>query len=235
MRDVCVRNAAHGRGGARMTPISAPAVPGSQTSSLLLTLSIGLQLLAFFVVLNTNASPDLGRTRAVVASVQQSFNPRAVAPADVLTTGLATAAAQTALRTSISEAFNPVLNGQDMIVRADGDLMWVTSPPAAFFEPDTDKLRAVLPVLDRVVGVLAQPPAGLRYELMVTIAAPRDRAEVAMRQAGLMAEDLLRRGLPPAALSLGTQETAVAAVTLTFIVLPEDAAALGALRGMGRT
>jgi|GEM_PF-6323942 len=216
-----------------MTQFIPAASQSNPTSSLVLTLSIGLQLLAFFVVLNAGAAPDPDRTRAVVASVQQSFNPRVTPPADALSAGLAKAAAQTALRTSISDAFSPVLLGRDMIVRADSDLMWVTAPAAAFFEPDTDKLRAVLPVLDRVVAALAAPPAGLRYELMVTIATS-DTA-VAARQSGVMAEDLLRRGLNQAALSLGTLRAPEPTVTLTFIVLSDDEAPLGAVRKAGRS
>lgn len=214
-----------------MTPFISDSPQSNQTSSLVLTLSIGLQLLAFFVVLNAGATPDVDRTRAVVASVQQSFNPSLAPPADAMTTGLAKAAAQTALRTSISDAFSPVLDGRDMIVRADGDLMWVTAPAAAFFEPDTDKLRAVLPVLDRVVAALDAPTPGLRYELMVTIATPD--SDVAARQAGVMAEDLLRRGLKPAALSLGTLRAPTPTVTLTFIVLAEDDTSFSIARKAG--
>jgi hypothetical protein len=214
-----------------MTQVHATSSQSNQTASLLLTLSIGLQLLAFFVVLNAGSTPDLDRTRAVVASVKQSFSAQPAA-ADAATAGAAKSAAQTALRTSISDAFSPVLIGRDVIVRVDGDLMWVTAPAAAFFEPDTGRLRAVLPVLDRVVAALAAPAPGVRYELMVALSGPANEATLAAAQAGVMAEDLLRRGLPPAALSLGTLTDEQRSVTLTFIVLSDDDASSPSLRGL---
>ncbi len=43
-----------------------------QTASLMLTLSTGLQLLAFFVVLNATAKPDAVRSRTLMKSFEES-------------------------------------------------------------------------------------------------------------------------------------------------------------------
>lgn len=206
---------------------------GNQNSSLVLTLSIGLQLLAFFVVLNANTKPDESRSQAVLVSVQTAFNPSAVSS----TTGPAVnkAAAQVALRSSISDAFSPVLDGRDVVVRTDGDLLWVKAPLAVFFDPETRALRASLPVLDRVIAVINAPPDNLRYEMLVTIPGS-DSADVnAAMQAGALAEDLLHRGLTRNVFSLGVVASPDRIVTLTFAALAEDDGSLGALIGRVRS
>ena len=200
---------------------------GNQNSSLVLTLSIGLQLLAFFVVLNASTKPDETRSQAVLVSVQTAFNPSAVSA----TRGLAgnKAAAQVALRSSISDAFSPVLDGRDVIVRTDGDLLWVKAPLAVFFDPETNVLRASLPVLDRMIAVLNAPPDNLRYEMLVTIPGANSADTIAAAQAGALAEDLLHRGLTRNVFSLGIVTAPERSVTLTFAALAEDDGSLGAL------
>jgi hypothetical protein len=210
--------------------MTAPA-QSNQTSSLMLTLSIGLQLLAFFVVLNATAIPDAARTQAVVASVQQSFNPYALDVALGNKTETKKIAAQTALRSSISDAFNRVLNGRDVVVRNDGEVLWVKAPMAAFFEPETRLLRAVLPVLDRISAVLESPPEGLRYEMLITISDIDGADGQSALQAGVLAEDLLRRGFKPSSFSIGAVAATERAIILTFVVLADDEQPLGTLIG----
>jgi hypothetical protein len=203
----------------------------NQTPSLMLTLSISLQLLAFFVVLNATAIPDAARARAVVASVHQSFNPKALEVALDSTTEIKKNAAQVALRSSISDAFSRVLDGRDVVVRNDGEVLWVKAPTAAFFEPETTALRAVLPVLDRIATVLETPPEGLRYEMLITISDSDGPGGQAASQAGALAQDLLRRGFKPSSFSLGAIVAPERAIILTFVVLAEDEQALGTLIG----
>lgn len=207
------------------------AAGSNQTSSLVLTLSIGLQLLAFFVVLNATTKPDESRSKAVLASVQSSFNPSAVATTKPITTNKS--AAQVALRSSISDAFSPVLDGRDVIVRTDGDLLWVKAPLAVFFDPDTQTLRTSLPVLDRLIAVLNAPPDNMRYEMLVTISGFEGKASFA--QAGALAEDLLSRGLTRNVFSLGLVSAPERSVTLTFIALSEEETSLGAFAERGRS
>ncbi len=199
-----------------------PSATGNQTASLVLTLSIGLQLLAFFVVLNATTAPDAARSRAVIASVQQSFRINSTVPTADQTAAANKSAAQVVLRSSISEAFNRVLDGRDIVVRSDGDVLWVKAPVAAFFEPETQALRAVLPVLDRIAMVLDTPPDGLRYEMLITISNVDGANGVAAVQAGALAADLLRRGFSPSSFSLGAVAALEPTVTLAFVVRAED-------------
>ena len=200
----------------------------NQTSSLVLTLSIGLQLLAFFVVLNVSTTPDDERMRAVVASVKQTFGTDKSQDVKQLQS-VAKAAAQVALRSSLSEAFSRVLEGDDIIVRNDGDVLWVRTPATAIFDQQTQQLRPVLPVLDRVIDVLRAPPEGLRYEMLVTISEDETVTTAASAQAGTLAADLLRRGLPMSSFSLGIQSGTDRTVTFTFVVMSDNEAPFASL------
>jgi len=131
---------------------------GNQNSSLVLTLSIGLQLLAFFVVLNASTKPDESRSQAVLVSVKTAFNSSAIPSA----TGPAVnkAAAQVALRSSISDAFSPVLDGRDVVVRTDGDLLWVTRNMAQDQRQGSPANRAEANEDDRSVPCCMNGPLG---------------------------------------------------------------------------
>jgi hypothetical protein len=222
-------DAAH-RGVRPMMPstVTPSSSSSNQTSSLVLTLSIGLQLLAFFVVLNASTTPDNERMRAVVASVQQSFGNDAAADPRALQSA-AKAAAQVALRSSISDAFSRVLEGQNVLVRNDGDVLWVRTPSAAIFEPDTNKLRAVLPILDRLTSILSAPSEGLRYEMLITLSEDETIGSFVPAQAGALAADLLRRGLTASSFSLGTQSGTERTITFMFVVLADTDAPLSAI------
>jgi hypothetical protein len=209
-------------------PVTPSSSSSNQTSSLVLTLSIGLQLLAFFVVLNASTTPDDDRMRAVVASVQQTFGNDDVADLRALQSAAKTAA-QVALRSSISDAFSRVLEGQDVLVRNDGDVLWVRTPSAVLFEPDTNRLRSVLPILDRLTSILSAPPEGLRYEMLITISEDETIGPFVPAQAGALAADLLRRGLTASSFSLGTQSGTDRTITFMFVVLTDADAPLSAI------
>ena len=219
------------------TPMSTrqrPALLGGQDPMLILSLSLNLMLLAFFVMLNASADIDTARARSVLDGVQQTFATPQVddsQPAAQTTK----AVAQDALRSSLSTAFVPVLEGRDVVVRSQADRLLVSAPYAAFFEPDTDALRASLPVLDRLAAILAAPPDGLRYEILITVNAPARDYSLATRQAGSLAEDILRRGVAPALLTVGAAPAPDRSVDLVFMVLGDEDSSLSVISGMDRS
>ncbi|MBL8642864.1 MAG: hypothetical protein JNK21_02940 [Rhodospirillaceae bacterium] len=215
------------------TPERAPARPfvrlrGDQSPTLLLLLSLNLLLIVFFVVLNFNATTDVQRSRNVLASVQTTFSD-VVAPSNNLeAASVAKSAAQDALRTSVSSAFASVLEGQDVIVRNAADRFSVIAPAAVLFEPGTNALRPVLPVLNRISAILKAPAEGFRYEMIVTLGVDEASEALAVSQAGILAEDLLRRDFAATDFAVGTAPAETHDVTFTFLVLSEDSAAAGA-------
>jgi hypothetical protein len=208
-------------------PFARPFVTlrGDQSPTLLLLLALNLLLIVFFVVLNANATTDLSRSRDVLAGVQKSFGDDVVLPKGSDVTSVAKSQAQDALRTSVSTAFQSVLDGQDIIVRNEADRFSVIAPMAAFFEPETQALRASLPVLNRISAILKTPADGFRYEMIVTIDAGAI-ADHQLSQAGALAEDMLRRDFATGVFAVGLGATATNTVVFTFQVLTDDAVAL---------
>ncbi|MBL8631239.1 MAG: hypothetical protein JNM81_16515 [Rhodospirillaceae bacterium] len=217
----------------------APARPfvrllGNQSPTLLLLLALNLLLIVFFVVLNVNATSDVQLTRNVLASVHKSFGDEIVVPTNLEVTSVAKSAAQDALRTSVSTAFASVLDGEDIVVRNEGDRFSVTTPMAAFFEPDTELLRASLPVLNRIAAILNAPAEGFRYEMIVTLDADTQHTGPIIKQAGALAEDLLRRDFRATTFAVGLMSDAAGRdaartdmprnVTFSFQVLTDDVA-----------
>jgi hypothetical protein len=199
--------------------VGLPRVFGDQSPMLLLSLSLNLMLLAMFVVLNATANLDQKRVDVVLESVQRSFGDT---PAPTLVPASSVRrdrGVQDALRSSLSEAFESVLQGDDLVIHGEADRLWVSTPGAALFEP-SGALRAALPVFDRLVAVLNAPPADARYELLVVLPAPT--AHAAADRAGILAEDLLRRGLRPDLLNIGAIDSGGDLVRFTFVVLTNN-------------
>jgi GGDEF domain-containing protein len=196
---------------------------GNQSSTLLMLLALNLLLIVFFVVLNVNATTDTQKTRNVLASVQKSFSDDINVPTNLEVTSVAKSAAQDALRTSVSTAFASVLEGEDIIVRNEADRFSVIAPLAAFFDPETTQLRATLPVFNRIAEILNAPADGFRYEMIATIDADIANMAPIIKQAGVLAEDLLRRDFRATTFSVGLIPANTQNVTFTFQVLSDDA------------
>jgi hypothetical protein len=194
---------------------------GNQNPMLLLSLSLNLMLLAVFVVLGASADLDRKRVDLVLTSVQRSFGRPAADDAEAGVRASRERMIQDALRSSVSEAFKSVLQGEDVVVRREADRVAVAVPEAALFDAGTGGLRAALPVLDRLVGVLNAPPAEVRYELIVTLPDRPSQTPDAAAKAGLLAQDLSRRGLQPGLLSVGMIGAARDLISFTFVVSAE--------------
>ncbi len=87
-------------------------------------------------------------------------------------------------------------------------------PASSLFKPASDRLRSARTALvDRLAGAIAAATTqDLRYELAVLLgvgaasgegAALRDPRSLEVRRAGVVAQRLLDKGLPPATLSIG--------------------------------
>ncbi len=196
---------------------------GNQSSTLLMLLALNLLLIVFFVVLNVNATTDVQKTRNVLASVQKSFSDEINVPTNLEVTSVAKSAAQDALRTSVSTAFASVLEGEDIIVRNEADRFSVIAPLAAFFDPETAQVRATLPVFNRIAAILNTPADGFRYEMIATIDADVTNMAPIIKQAGVLAEDLLRRDFRAATFAVGILPAKTNNVMFTFQVLTDDA------------
>ena len=221
-------------------PPPAPQSSESAADRVMLTLlALGLMLLAFFVVLTSAASFDQKRIKDVVRSVQMTFEhpedskTETIPPAPL---DAAYLAAVGALRAAVADVFAFVLSGDNpkSLVNSDRvnpDRVEIDVPVAVFFAQDAKEVFP-LTMLNRIVDLINDPPAGYRLELVVRASAsadtqPANRQMIEARLAAL-ADDLVHRGLPAPALSVGALEEGKAADTtastlrFTFLLLDTD-------------
>lgn len=217
---------AGGTARAGTTPGLGVRLLGNQAPTLLLLLSLNLLLIVFFVVLNANATADLERSRTVLGSLQRSFG-AGEREGELRIRPAARVAAQDALRTSVSVAFSAILDGRDVVVRNQTDRFSVTTPLAAFYEPDSGALKPALPVLSRLVEILAAPPEDYRIEMTVTVNAATEDDPLAMAQAAALAAEMLGRDVDTTLFAVGTARAVRPGLTFTFDVLPGETAETG--------
>ncbi|MDX2223541.1 MAG: hypothetical protein SFV21_12375 [Rhodospirillaceae bacterium] len=198
----------------------------------LISLSLNLILLAFFIVLNGAARLDGPRVSAALDSVRQSF---AVIPQDNETAIAAVrAAAHDRLRNAVSAAFATVVSGREVVLHATADRIDVAVPVAAIVEDQTGRVRDNLALLDRIATIVADPPTGTRYAVMATAPGGDNNTDPATI-AGDLAAALIVRGVAPALVLAGLappDRPAADGVTFSFLVLDDadDATRLAALR-----
>ena len=199
---------------------------------LLTLLALNLMLLAFFVVLNSSASFDKARLKAVSESLLSSTvrNERAAAAENSQRVVFAT------LRTAVADAFAAFLPANQIPVEhPNTDRVEVDVPADAFFENDmSPELRGVL---DRVAAIVAVPPTGYTAELYIR-GSSGDGAE---NNLAALAQGLVRRGVAPTQLSIGflnPGEASAPILRFTFLLLDADdtgiARVLSAAKGAAR-
>jgi hypothetical protein len=197
----------------------APAL-GGHGQVIVISLSLNLILLAFFIVLNDTVRYDGARVAAALDSLRREFATSSTPDVELLA---AKAQAYDALRKSVSAVFATVLSGREVVLHTTSERVDVKVPAAALIDPETGALRPALPVLDRVAAVVAAPPAGSRYAVMVAAAGQPDRT-AAYAAAGALAAALVIRGIDPALVSTGIAPRSAQArpgFVFSFLVLDE--------------
>ncbi len=161
---------------------------------MLTLLALNLMLLAFFVVLNSTASFDKARLKAVSNSLQSASarNEREAAAENTQRLVFAT------LRTAVADAFAAFLPANQIPVEhPNTDRVEVDVPAQVFFDRDTSpELRAVL---DRVAAIVAVPPQGYTAELFIR----GSTGEGAETNLATLAHELVGRGIAPTQMSIG--------------------------------
>jgi hypothetical protein len=199
---------------------------------LLMLLALSLMLLAFFVVLTSASTFDERRTLDAVKSVKMTFvrphDQRGVSEQQNVGDS-AHRAAVAALRVSISDVFAPLLVGQAPESlgndRVTPDRVEVDVPAALFFN-DGGAALYPLPIIDKIITVLSAPPTGYRMELVVRLTTSGSDNQIDHARLAILADDLVRRGLSPTALSIGTLDNlpnaAKPSLRFTFLLLDTD-------------
>ena len=197
----------------------------AQSRVMLILLSLNLMLLSFFIVLTASSNFDQTRIIDAVVGLRTTF---AGAGRDEPSgSGTASRAeVEATLRERISGAFSSVIPAGEIQLGGGGDRIDVVVPVTALFEAPDAGLRPRLPMLDRVLELLATPPAGYRFELI--LASPNFGQEpnmVAAARAETVARELAARGLDSSLLAIGSDLRAasdVPSLRFSFLVLDAD-------------
>ncbi len=223
-----------------MDGINEPQKTFGGRGTLTLFLSVYLLVLAFFILLNSIASYEEVKAKAVMESLSTTFadfGPGGTT--DPFVANFGDLAAARAFQQQMTRVFEAAIPAAQVSILRPGRLMQVELDAASLFLDDKAAIRpGQLPLLDRIVAALSAPPPGLRHELEFVIGAPPgadgalpigETPQVA--RAGAFAREMLARGAPPQALTAGLRLGSPERVRLLFRTLGEDEGRAPALVG----
>jgi hypothetical protein len=193
----------------------AGGAPKRDTNVVLL-LTLFLMLLAFFAVLSSLAAPQRARSKAVSASLSQTFRG---APDDA-------AVAREPLARALAAAVENFESRDRIAPRIVGERIQIAMPANALFELGEARLKPEAARFAAEVGrALGTSPPGWRYEAEVVIggrpygpAAPDLPADLALSRAYDLGRALARAGAPPS-LGVGVSPEGESTVILAVRVI----------------
>lgn len=189
---------------------------------LLQMLSVYLLLLAFFVVLNSISHVEAARKRAVSGSLNETFavDGRPAERTVLFTSDAGNAPSDAAMLARVGELIRTELalvQARDVI---PGRLMQVTLPASSLFAPGQEAIDPLRrPLIERVARILADTPAGMRYDVDIVVGAAGS-GQLATRRSAWLASIFAAAGAPPRSVAAGTDRQFPGKLTLTFHVRP---------------
>jgi hypothetical protein len=217
----------HGGGNRAARPLARGVLRlliGDQAPTLMVSLSLNLMLLGFFVVLTSASTFDRQRAAIAAADIRSNFGGATRDESTGVARGRRAEVAQS-LRQKISSVFSSVLPGTDVDSDIDNDRIDIVVPAAVLFDETTQLLRPVLPLLDRLAAVLADVPAGYRFESTISSAVhDREPALDAATRAEAIATGFMSRGVDARLISVGAanNRSPIPTVGFSFMVLDLD-------------
>ena len=215
-------------------------------STVMVSLSLYLIILAFFILMNAISHPEDQRAKGVLDSISSTFKsfPRSfVAPLD-LSVGGAGFSDAAGFEDSIRELFESAFP----LVRITPSVWYnqieVTLPVDSLFAPGQAKIQGRNePMLDRLAKILSRRAPGLRFELEALLSSPplgndtpHSDSALYVERAGAIARELSARGVPPAHISAGIEERDPEWLRLLFMIrsIDEPAATFASAPSAGR-
>lgn len=178
---------------------AAPRKKATGTANLVLLLSLYLILLAFFILLDSRATPNVPRSKAVIDSLSESFAP-VVSPDAIDPNGEESGSSgdrrrdHRAMATYLKSALplveiDDVGAGRVMRVKVDSDALFKTGGVSV--RPEA------LPVLRRMANVLAAQPRGFHHAADLFLAVPfDDPAPLASGRAAALLDEFAALDVP---------------------------------------
>lgn len=198
---------------------------------LIQVLSVYLLLLAFFILLNNVASVETARSKAVAGSLRSTFasDGRPTDHPARLTSALGTVLADAALEERLGALVRTELDFAELRVIEPGRTLELSLNERALFRGDgiaIDPLRR--PFVERIAGVVATPPVGVRYdtdillagELLPSRGGAGDAVDEPAARAAFLAAVLIGAGAPAGAIAVGVESGREGWLRMLFNVRP---------------
>jgi hypothetical protein len=224
---------ATGRSGAGGVRGGAEApVPGESNAIAvqLLSLSLFLLLLVFFIVLNAQADRHAGRTHAVLSSLENRYPTFAIHPRlreghDPVASRSGTVLAADRVE-GMGELFASTVAVSKVTVVTPGRLVEVRLPADGLFVPGSARLRTDrYGLIDRVVDSLRRPREGERLEVDALLAiddSVPSQPPGPVQRAASLARALVTGGAPPESVSVGIERGEAGSARLLFSLRSTD-------------
>lgn len=199
-------------------PIMSPASAsdrGNNAPVISLFLSLFLLILAFFILLVAISTFEDVKSQAVMDSLTSTFTtvlPTNSDPTEFTAKDGDIIAGQQ-FQDQVSDIFSTAMPVAKVEVVQPGKKMRAAFPIDSMFTHSSSDLRPVsIPLLDRIVAALSNPPSGLQFDMEFVVGANylKDRKlpvhqTLALSRAGSFAREMAKRGAPPNSIAVGIE------------------------------
>ena len=193
-------------------------------STILQFLSLYLLILAFFILLVTISTVDKNKVDAVAESIKSDFEIEKRETGPIL--------AGQVFQDKTTELFATALGVQKIEIMQLGKIMRIQMTAEALFEPGKAATKkSQQPLIDRVIAALSSRPPGYQFDMEFVVGSPYISGKILptqqtleMRRAGAFVREMLNRGAPPDAVSIGMGHVERGQAVMWFYVRsPNDA------------
>lgn len=186
------------RGAARV------AAPSDTRAATMPVLSLFLLLLAFFILLNSLAQYELTRTRAILGSLNATFNTLDPAGSEhEFSSFVGLVAATDTVEESLDAVLRTLVGFDRFALIREGTVLAVDVDADALFFDEATPVPALPALAERIAGALNPVPGGYTVDLEVVThagpgpvaAAAGPKVDLAMRRAAAIVRTLQRAGV----------------------------------------
>ena len=187
-------------------------------------LSLYLLVLAFFIILVSISTVDKKKVDAVVDSIKSDATQDKRESGPIL--------AGQVFQDKTTELFATALGVQKIEIMQLGKIMRIQMTADALFEPEKAiTKKSQQPLIDRVIAALSSRPPGYQFDMEFVIGSAYSSGQnlptqqtLEMRRAGAFVREMLSRGAPPDAVSIGMGHIEKGQAVMWFYVRsPNDA------------
>ena len=195
-------------------------------------MSLYLLVLSFFILLVTISSFEEIKTKAVMASLNSTFTsvrPPRTDPT-IFTSRAGSILAGPQFMIDLDNLFSTALGVTKVEIVQPGRVMRVTMATESLFLPNETGVReSQFPLIDRIITALNGRPRGTHFDMEFVLGSPFSAGRtlptgqtLPMARSGAFARELMSRGVPPDAISIGLRPGDPAELVMWFYVRAED-------------